>query len=276
MCVSAVVKSTASGPNGAGKSTAIRVLLGLMRADGGQAQVLDGDPWQDAVRVHRRLAYVPDEVQLWPNLSGGEVIDIIAGLCGTFDKQRRAELIEAFQFDPRKKFRTYSRGNRQKAVIIAALLSDVELYIMDEPTSGLDPLMEEVFQDYIRQLREAGKTVLFSSHVLAEVEKLCDRVTIIKDGRTVETGSLDELRHLTRTHVTVSLRQELGDWSQHAGITDFSRSGSIYSFSVTSEYVEAVMRELAEYGITSITATPLTLGELFMRYYQTDSQLSEE
>src|SRR5690625_117351 len=190
------------GPNGAGKSTAIRVLLGLLRADSGSARLLGGDPWHDAVALHRRLAYVPGDVTLWPTLSGGEIIDMLARLRGGLDPRKREELLERFQLDPTKKARTYSKGNRQKVGLVAALASDVELLVLDEPTSGLDPLMEAVFQECIREYVDDGHTVLLSSHILAEVEKLCDQVTIIRNGRAVQSGSLAEMRHLTRTSVT--------------------------------------------------------------------------
>src|SRR5918911_3811087 len=194
------------GPNGAGKSTTIRVLLGLLRADAGTARLLDGDPWRDAVALHRRLAYVPGDVTLWPNLTGGEVIDLLGRLRGGLNKQRRAELLERFDLDPRKKGRAYSKGNRQKVALVAALASDVELLVLDEPTSGLDPLMEEVFREVVREeLERDGKTILLSSHILAEVEALCDRVTIIREGRAVETGTLTEMRHLTRTSIEAEL-----------------------------------------------------------------------
>src|SRR3954447_25925614 len=193
------------GPNGAGKSMTIRVLLGLLRADGGSATLLGGDPWRDATELHRRLAYVPGDVTLWPNLSGGEVIDLLGRLRGGLDPKRRKDLLERFDLDPTKKGRTYSKGNRQKVALVAALASDVELLILDEPTSGLDPLMEEVFQECIREVKTEGRTVLLSSHILAEVEALCDRVSIVRKGRTVETGTLTELRHLTRTSISADL-----------------------------------------------------------------------
>src|SRR5881398_1845140 len=193
------------GPNGAGKTTTLRILLGLLRADGGTARLLGGDPWREATALHRRIAYVPGDVTLWPNLSGGEVIDLLGRLRGGLDQQRRADLLERFDLDPRKKARAYSKGNRQKVALIAALASDVELLILDEPTSGLDPLMESVFQDCINEERERGRTVLLSSHILAEVEALCDRVSIIRLGRTVETGTLDDLRHLSRSSIRAEL-----------------------------------------------------------------------
>src|ERR1700754_1938648 len=191
------------GPNGAGKSTTIRVLLGLLRADAGTARLLGGDPWNDAVALHRRLAYVPGDVNLWPNLSGGEAIDLLGRLRGGLDERRRAELLERFELDPTKQGRTYSKGNRQKVALVAALASDAELLVLDEPTSGLDPLKEAAFESCIEEIRASGRTVLLSSHILAEVEKLCDRVTIIRAGKTVESGSLAQLRHLTRTSIAV-------------------------------------------------------------------------
>src|ERR671922_2141756 len=193
------------GPNGAGKSTTIRVLLGLLRADAGAVRLLGGDPWNDAAQLHRYLAYVPGDVTLWPNLSGGEVIDLLGRMRGGLDPHRKADLLERFELDPRKKGRAYSKGNRQKVGLVAALASDVELLILDEPTSGLDPLMEEVFQECVEEERERGRTVLLSSHILSEVEALCDRVSIVRKGRTVETGTLTDLRHLTRTSITAEL-----------------------------------------------------------------------
>ena len=187
------------GPNGSGKSTTIRILLGLLRADGGTAQVLGADPWTDVETLHRRLAYVPGDVTMWPNLTGGEVIDFLGRLRGGLDQAKRDALLERFDLDPTKKGRAYSKGNRQKVALVAALASDVDLLLLDEPTAGLDPLMERVFRDCIDEVRADGRTVLLSSHILSEVEALCDRVSIIKDGRTVESGSLTQLRHLTRT-----------------------------------------------------------------------------
>ena len=198
------------GPNGAGKTTTIRVLLGMLRADDGHVALLGGDPWRDAVALHRRLAYVPGEVNLWPNLTGGEVIDLLGDLRGGLDPRRREELLERFQLDPTKRIRAYSKGNRQKVALVAAFSSDVELYLLDEPTSGLDPLMEAVFQDVVQELRAAGRSILLSSHILSEVEALCDRVTIIRAGRAAETGTFDELRHLTRTSVVVDTAKPLG------------------------------------------------------------------
>src|SRR3954468_6425899 len=208
------------GPNGSGKSTTIRVLLGLRRADSGAVRLLDGDPWRDAVALHRRLAYVPGDVTLWPGITGGEAIDLLGRLRGGLDPARRADLMERFDLDPRKKARTYSKGNRQKVALVAALASDAELLILDEPTSGLDPLMEAVFQDYVREVRDEGRTVLLSSHILAEAEALCDRVSIIRNGATVASGSLRELRHLTRTSVTVETERPVPGLAALPGVHD--------------------------------------------------------
>jgi ABC-2 type transport system ATP-binding protein len=207
------------GPNGAGKTTTIRVLLGLLRRDGGQVSLLGGDPWRDAVSLHRRLAYVPGEVNLWPNLTGGEVIDLLGLLRGGLDRSRRADLLDRFALDPTKRCRAYSKGNRQKVALVAALAADVELYLFDEPTSGLDPLMEAVFQDVVRELRAAGRTVLLSSHILSEVEALCDRVTIVRAGRAAESGSFDQLRHLTRTSVVVETSRPVDGLGPCRGFT---------------------------------------------------------
>ncbi len=255
------------GPNGAGKSTAIRVLLGLLRADSGHAVVLGGDPWHDAVALHRRLAYVPGDVSLWPNLTGGEAIDLIGSLRGGLDSRRRATLLDRFELDPRKKGRTYSKGNRQKVAIVAALASDVELLILDEPTTGLDPLMEAVFKDCIRQERDRGRTVLLSSHILSEVEALCDRVSIIRAGAVVETGTLAELRHLTRTSIEADTEQPATDLAEATGVHDMVLDGSTVRFSVDSEHLATVMGTLADRGLRSLTSSPPTLEELFLRHY---------
>jgi len=255
------------GPNGSGKSTTIRILLGQMRADSGSALVLGGDPWRDAVRLHRRLAYVPGDVNLWPNLSGGEVIDLLARLRGRMDTHRRDELLERFELDPRKKGRAYSKGNRQKVAIVAALASDVELLIMDEPTIGLDPLMEAVFQDCINAERERGRTLMLSSHILSEVEALCDRVSIIRAGAVVETGTLSELRHLTRTTIAVELDTVPAALDTMAGVHDLAVEGSRVHFDVDTAEMNSVMRILAQSGVRSLTATPPTLEELFLRHY---------
>jgi ABC-2 type transport system ATP-binding protein len=258
------------GPNGAGKSTTIRVLLGLLRADEGEIRLLGGDPWADATSLHRRLAYVPGDVSLWPNLSGGEVIDLLGRLRGGLNEKRRAELLERFDLDPTKKGRTYSKGNRQKVALVAALASNVELLILDEPTSGLDPLMEAVFQDCITEERERGRTVLLSSHVLAEVEALCERVSIIRLGRTVETGTLTELRHLTRTSIAAELAAAPNGLSGHPGVHDLKVDGTHVKFDVDTKELDAVLRQLTQAGVRSLTSQPPTLEELFLRHYETD------
>jgi len=255
------------GPNGAGKSTTIRVLLGLLRADAGTATLLGGDPWNDAVALHRRLAYVPGDVSLWPNLTGGEAIDLLGRLRGGLDPRRRADLLERFDLDPAKKARAYSKGNRQKVALVAALASDAELLILDEPTSGLDPLMEAVFQDCVRELKAAGRTVLLSSHILAEVEALCHRVSIIRAGRTVEVGTLDELRHLTRTSIVVETEQPPRGLAELAGIHDLQVDGHQARFSVDTARLESALEALTGLGVRSLVSRPPTLEELFLRHY---------
>jgi ABC-2 type transport system ATP-binding protein len=255
------------GPNGSGKSTTIRVLLGLLRADSGAVRLLDGDPWREAVALHRRLAYVPGDVTLWPNITGGEAIDLLGRLQGGLDPARRAELLERFDLDPRKKARAYSKGNRQKVALVAALASDAELYVMDEPTSGLDPLMEAVFQDEVRRLRDAGRTVLLSSHILAEVEALCDRVSIIRLGRTVQSGSLTELRHLTRTSITVETVRPVSDLAGLTGVHDLQAQNGRLRFDVDTDHLDAAVRYLSGFGIRSLASAPPTLEELFLRHY---------
>lgn len=259
------------GPNGAGKSTAIRVLLGLLRADSGAAQLLGKDPWSDAVELHRRVAYVPGDVTLWRNLSGGEVIDLYGKLRGgRLDPARRADLVERYELDPTKKGRTYSKGNRQKVALVAAFASDVDVLILDEPTSGLDPLMEEVFQACVEEERDRGRTILLSSHILSEVETLCDRVSIIRKGRTVETGSLADLRHLTRTSVTAELAGPPNGLAGLPGVHDVDVSGHRVKLQVDTDKLDAVLRSLTESGVRSLLSTPPTLEELFLRHYQDD------
>ncbi|MGF9759062.1 ABC transporter ATP-binding protein [Microvirga sp. 0TCS3.31] len=258
------------GPNGAGKSTTIRVLLGLLRSSSGSARLLGGDPWGDAAALHRRLAYVPGDVTLWPNLTGGEVIDLLGRLRGGLDERRRADLIERFELDPSKKGRTYSKGNRQKVALVAALASDVELLLLDEPTSGLDPLMEAVFQQCIDDFRDQGGTVLLSSHILAEVERLCDRVSIIRAGRCVESGTLTQLRHLTRTTVRAETAQPVAGLSEQDGVHDLLVEGHRVAFEVDTPALPSALAALQEAGLGSLTATPPTLEELFMRHYGDD------
>ncbi|MCM9080840.1 MULTISPECIES: ABC transporter ATP-binding protein [Streptomyces] len=255
------------GPNGAGKSTTIRVLLGLLRADAGTAELLGGDPWADAVALHRRVAYVPGDVTLWRNLSGGEVIDLYGRLRGGLDRTRRAELVERFELDPTKKGRTYSKGNRQKVALVAAFASDADLLVLDEPTSGLDPLMEEVFQSCVAEARAAGRTVLLSSHILSEVETLCDRVSIIRKGRTVETGTLAELRHLTRTSISAELAGPPNGLAHLPGVYGVQVQGLKVTLQADTDKLDAVLRSLTASGVRSLTSTPPTLEELFLRHY---------
>ncbi|MEU4686847.1 ABC transporter ATP-binding protein [Streptomyces xinghaiensis] len=255
------------GPNGAGKSTAIRVLLGLLRADSGAAHLLGKDPWHHAVELHRRLAYVPGDVELWPNLTGGEAIDLLARLRGGLDRKRRDELIERFDLDPTKKGRAYSKGNRQKVAIVAALASDAELLLLDEPTAGLDPLMEVVFQDVIFQAKAAGKTVLLSSHILAQVEKLCDRVSIIRKGQTVQSGTLSEMRHLTRTTVEAETERPVTGLAELPGIHAPMIDGTRVRFAVDGTHLDGAIRKLGEFGIHILTSHPPTLEELMLRHY---------
>ena len=255
------------GPNGAGKTTTIRVLLGLLRPDSGEARLLDGDPWHDAVALHHRLAYVPGDVSLWPNLTGGETIDLLTRLRGGVDPKRRAELIERFNLDPRKKARSYSKGNRQKVALVAGLASDVELLLLDEPTSGLDPLMQAVFEDCIDEWKDEGRTVLLSSHILAEVEALCDRVSIIRLGKTVETGTLAELRHLTRTAISVETERPVTGLESMPGVHSLRLEGDRARFDVDTAQLDGVLRRLTEFGVRSLTSQPPTLEELFLRHY---------
>ena len=255
------------GPNGSGKTTTIRVLLGLLRPDAGEVRLLGGDPWRDAVALHRRLTYVPGDVTLWPGITGGEVIDLLGRLRGGLDRRRRDELLEQFDLDPRKKARTYSKGNRQKVALVAALASEAELLLLDEPTSGLDPLMESQFRRCIHQIKRQGRTVLLSSHVLAEVEALCDRVSIIRLGRTVESGSLGELRHLTRTSIAVETAEPPHGIEALPGVYDVVVQDHHARFDVDTAQLDAVMRRLAPLGVRSMTSNPPTLEELFLRHY---------
>ena len=264
------------GPNGAGKSTTIRVLLGLLRADAGDVRMLGGDPWRDAAALHRRLAYVPGDVNLWPNLTGGEVIDLLGRLRGGLDANRRALLLERFDLDPTKKARSYSKGNRQKVALVAALASDVELLLLDEPTSGLDPLMESVFQDLIREELESGRTVVLSSHILAEVEALCDRVSIVRAGRVVQHGTLSELRHLTRTTVVAETRQHADRLDTVPGVRHVDRLDGRVSFDVDTDHLDEAMSYLASLEIRSLVSHPPTLEELFLRQYGEQVPLEAE
>lgn len=255
------------GPNGAGKSTTIRVLLGMLRAHGGTATVLGRDPWRDAVSIHRDLAYVPGDVSLWPNLSGGETIDFLTRLRGGADPALRARLLAAFELDPKKKGRSYSKGNRQKVALVAAFARPAKLYIFDEPTSGLDPVMESVFRAEVERVQRDGATVLLSSHILSEVEQLCDRVTIVRAGAAVETGALDELRHLTRTSFRVGTAAKLADITKLAGVHDARAEADHLVFDVDTDAIDGVLGALTTAGVTSLTVTPPSLEELFLRHY---------
>ena len=260
------------GPNGAGKTTTLRILLGLLRPDAGEARLLGGDPWRDAVALHRRLAYVPGDVTLWPNLTGGEIIDLLGRLRGGQDRERRAALLARFELDPRKPARAYSKGNRQKVALVAALAADAELLILDEPTSGLDPLMEAVFRECVAEERARGRTVLLSSHILAEVEALCDRVSIVRAGRTVEAGTLAELRHLTRTTVAAELAAPPAGLDRLPGVHDLRQEGLRVRFAVDAEALDQALRLLTAAGVRSLTSQPPTLEELFLRHYSAASE----
>lgn len=264
------------GPNGAGKSTTLRILLGMLHRDKGEVRLLGKDPWNDAVELHRKLAYVPGEVNLWPNLTGGEVIDLLGRLRGGFNPDRREELLKRFKLDPSKKCSAYSTGNKQKVALISAMVSDVELYIFDEPTLGLDPLMEGVFQKFIKEIKKAGKTVLLSSHILAEVEALCDRVSIIKDGRIIETGTFTDLRHLSRTSMTVDSHKPITGLESMLGVHNLIIEGNHSHFSVDSEKIDSVLKHLTQFEVKSLISTPPTLEELFIRYYGDENTVEDE
>jgi ABC-2 type transport system ATP-binding protein len=255
------------GPNGSGKSTTIRILLGLLRSDGGRASVLGGDPWVDAVRLHRSIAYVPGEVALWPNLTGGEAIDILSRLSGSLDPARKRMMLDRFELDPTKKARAYSKGNRQKVALVAALASDAELLLLDEPTSGLDPIMEAAFTDSILEVKAAGRSVLLSSHIFAEVEKLADRVTIIRDGVTVEAGTIAQLRHLTRSQVTIAVDGGGDGLAALPGVHDLQVLDGHVTFAVDDAELPTVLTAVARLRPRSIVANPPSLEELFLRHY---------
>jgi ABC-2 type transport system ATP-binding protein len=259
------------GPNGAGKSTTLRILLGLYRKDAGEATLLGGDPRRDAVSLHRRLAYVPGDVTLWPNLSGGEAIDLLGRLRGGIDPARRAALLERYELDPTKQGRAYSKGNRQKVALVAALASDAELLLLDEPTSGLDPLMEAAFRESVDEERHRGRTVLLSSHILGEVEQVCDRVSIIRAGRTVDSGTLDELRHLTRTTVEAELAGPPQGLDDLTGVQALRVDGNRLRCEVEAGGMDDLLRRLTAVGVVSLTSRPPTLEELFLRHYETDA-----
>ncbi|TPG36020.1 ABC transporter ATP-binding protein [Mycolicibacterium hodleri] len=258
------------GPNGAGKSTTIRVLLGLVRADSGTVRLLGGDPWHDAVALHREIAYVPGDVTLWPSLTGGETIDLLGRMRGGIDEKRRAQLIERFGLDPSKKTRTYSKGNRQKVSLISAFASHARLLLLDEPSSGLDPLMENVFQQCVTEASNAGATVLLSSHILAEIEALCQRVTIIRAGKTIESGTLESLRHLSRTSIKAEMIGDPRDIERlkgMKGLADVSVEGHTLRAQVDGESLGPLIKALGDAGVRSLVSQPPTLEDLFLRHY---------
>jgi ABC-2 type transport system ATP-binding protein len=255
------------GPNGSGKTTTIRILLGLLRADAGRVSVLGGDPWTDAVRLHKDIAYVPGDVTLWPNLTGGEAIDILCRLSAPLDPRRKQAMLDRFELDPTKKARAYSKGNRQKVALVAALASDAPLLLLDEPTSGLDPIMEAAFTESIREVKSQGRSVLLSSHIFTEVETLADRVTIIREGATVEAGTLAQLRHLTRTQVTAVLDGGADGLSAVPGVHDLATSDGHVTFAVDDDELPAVLAAVARLNPRSLVANPPSLEELFLRHY---------
>ena len=255
------------GPNGAGKTTTLRVLLGTVRADGGHARVLGLNPWSDVAELHARLAYVPGDVALWPNLTGGEVIDLLGRLQGGHEPARKAELLERFDLDPTKKSRSYSKGNRQKVALVAALATNAELFLLDEPTSGLDPLMEEVFRQYVRELRGSGRTVLLSSHSLSEAEALADRISIIRAGRVVETGALTQMQHLQRLSIVAETEHELHGITDVPGLHDVSIDGRVLRCSVDHEHLGELLSHLTAAGVRTLESHPPTLEQLFLSHY---------
>ncbi|MGE7907266.1 ATP-binding cassette domain-containing protein [Peribacillus sp. NPDC094092] len=263
------------GPNGAGKSTTIRVLLGILKATDGEAKIFGMDAWKDAVEIHKRIAYVPGDVNLWPNLTGGEVIDLFVELRGANNKSRREELIKMFDLDPSKKCGTYSKGNRQKVALIAAFSSDADLYILDEPTSGLDPLMERVFQECVMDAKNKGKSILLSSHILSEVERLCDKVGIIRQGQIIETGTLDELRHLTRTSLLVETKQPIPALGNVIGVRDIVKKDQAFSFQVDTNELDNVMKYISQFGIVKLESAPPALEDLFMSHYEGERKNSD-
>lgn len=258
------------GPNGAGKTTAIRVALGILKATEGEATIFGKDAWKDAVEIHKHIAYVPGDVNLWPNLTGGEVIDLFVKLRGTDNKSRREELIKKFDLDPSKKCRTYSKGNRQKVALISAFASDADLYILDEPTSGLDPLMEKVFQECVMNIKREGKSILLSSHILSEVEKLCDKVSIIREGKVIESGTLDELRHLTRTSINIETLKTVVGLEQLKGVHEIQKKEKGIMFQVDTEEIGNTIKYISQYDVVKLESAPPTLEDLFMRHYKGD------
>ena len=256
------------GPNGAGKSTTIRILLGMIKRDAGKAEIFGQDVWKNSLEIHKRISYVPGDIALWGNLTGGEIIDLFLKLHGGGDKQKRDDLIKRFELDPKKKAKGYSKGNRQKVGLIAALAVDSDLYIFDEPTSGLDPLMEQVFQEEVEKIKAAGKSVLLSSHILSEVERLADKIVIIRQGKIVESGTLDELRHLTRTTISLTTEGDVAKMATVKGVYDFNQKGNQATFSADPRYINDILVRATQLGVNKFEAVPPTLEDLFMRHYE--------
>ncbi len=256
------------GPNGAGKTTTIRILLGTLKADSGKSTMLGKDTWEHAVDIHKNIAYVPGDVSLWPNLTGGEVIDFFGKLKGNTNQKRLKELYKKFDLDPSKKIREYSKGNRQKVALISALASNAEVYIFDEPTTGLDPLMEMVFQDAVRDLKKENKTVFLSSHILSEVESLCDTITIIRDGKIIETGTLEDLRYLTRIKITVETMKEMPELSKQEGISDVVIDGNKTVFQLDTSKYSDVLKYISQHDVIKLETSQPTLEDLFMQHYK--------
>jgi len=256
------------GPNGAGKTTTIRVLLGILKADEGSSKIDNMDSWYDAVDIHKNIAYVPGDVSLWPNLTGGDVVDFFANLKGGIDEEKKIELYENFDLDPSKKCRTYSKGNRQKVALVAALASNADIYIFDEPTSGLDPLMESVFQGYVEKLKQQNKTVFLSSHILSEVEKLCDVISIIREGEIIETGTLDELRYLTGVQISVVSKKEIPELEKQKGVSNLTTNEQKYKFLLDPSHYSELIKYISQFDVISLESTPPKLEDLFMRHYK--------
>lgn len=256
------------GPNGAGKSTTIRVLLGIIKKDGGEARIFGKDVWKESIEIHKRLSYVPGDVALWGNLSGGEIIDLFMKLHGSGARDKRDYLIERFELDPKKKAKTYSKGNRQKVGLVAALSVESDLYLFDEPTSGLDPLMEQVFQEEVAKIKAQGKSILLSSHILSEVERLADKVVIIRQGEIVESGTLEELRHLTRSTVVLETVEDTSDLEKVQGVYDFIQKDNQTTFFADSSQLNDILSVATKLGISKIEVAPPTLEDLFMRHYE--------
>nr|WP_284247054.1 ABC transporter ATP-binding protein [Tetragenococcus halophilus] len=256
------------GPNGAGKSTTIRVLLGIIKRNAGQAEIFGKDVWKDSLAIHKRISYVPGDVSLWENLTGGEIIDLFIKLHGSGNKEKRDELIQRFELDPKKKAKNYSKGNRQKVGLIAALSVDSDLYIFDEPTSGLDPLMGTIFQEEVQKIKDAGKTILLSSHILSEVEHLADKIVIIRQGEIVESGSLEEMRHLTRPTITLVTEQDVSQIAKVNGVHNFQQNDNQAVFSAENKYLNDILSQASKLGVKKFESTPPTLEDLFMRHYK--------